>query len=273
MAASEVAELTFLSYCDVSYAGARVLTEAVQWHRARGHNVLSETLGIVTQNATPAVPLPQLPLASVTVSTVTVDGRVIASYAVIHTALLRTHAAANAAAVLSALVQRGARRIFVLSAVHQPLFAGLRCQVLPSSDSQPVLSYFLQTLHGDLRCPEALAALCTSMELDSDGAHGTHSFECRDAVIVGTAAAAPYVAASVVWVLCNGDRMRASLLGSQSDITTCALLLRAVEALLPVADSLAASSSSACARRSVTLPEDAAFTFHDPPAAGDVIYN
>jgi hypothetical protein len=129
MEASAVAELTFLSYCDVSYAGARVLVEAVEWHRARGHAVRSEPLGIITQSATPAVPLPQLASAAVTVSTVSIDGRIVATYAVIHTALLRSHAAANSAAVLSALAERGARRIFVLSAVHHPIFTGLRCQV------------------------------------------------------------------------------------------------------------------------------------------------
>ena len=89
----------------------------------------SEALGIITQSATPAVPLPQLPSAAVTVSTVSIDGRIVATYAVVHTALLRSHASANSAAVLSALAERGARTIFLLSAVHHPIFTGLRCQV------------------------------------------------------------------------------------------------------------------------------------------------
>ena len=118
-----------MSYCDVSYAGARACVEALEWHRARGHTVVSQPLGIITQCGSPSVPLPQCPAASDTLSTVSIGTRVVASYAIIHCALLRAHAASNAAALISALSQRGARRIFLLSSVHQPLFSGLRCQV------------------------------------------------------------------------------------------------------------------------------------------------
>ena len=131
MDAPAVSELVFLSYCDVSYAGVRASVEAIQWHKAAGHTVQSHPLSIIVQCGNPSVPLPEMPSASATLTTVTMCGRVVASYAIIHCALLRSHAAANAAAVLSVLAQRGARRIFLLSAVHQPIFKGLRCQVSP----------------------------------------------------------------------------------------------------------------------------------------------
>ena len=136
MSVSAVADLAFLSYCDVSYAGARACVEALEWHRACGHTVVSEPLGIITENCIPSISLPQLPSAPDTLSTVSIGGRVVASYAIVHCALLRTHAAANAAAIITALSQRGARRIFLLSAVHQPLFSGLRCQVLSKPHQQ-----------------------------------------------------------------------------------------------------------------------------------------
>lgn len=129
MSAPVVAELAFLSYCDVSYAGARACVEALEWHRARGHTVVSQPLGVITQCGSPSVSHPQCPAASDTLSTVSIGTRVVASYAIIHCALLRAHAASNAAAIVAALSQRGARRIFLLSSVHQPLFSGLRCQV------------------------------------------------------------------------------------------------------------------------------------------------
>jgi hypothetical protein len=132
-----VAELVLLSYCDVSYAGVRAAVEAIEWHRACGHIIETRPLAIIAQCGTPSVPLPGMPSASATVSTVTFGGRVVVTYAVVHCALLRSHAAANAAAVISALALRGASRIFLLSAVHQPLFAGLRCQVCPCVTGVP----------------------------------------------------------------------------------------------------------------------------------------
>ncbi len=128
-----VAELAFLSYCDVSYAGARACVEAIAWHKASGHTVECQPLAGISQCGKPCVALPDIPSAPVSLTTVTTGGRAVVSYAVIHCALLRTHAAANAAAVVSVLAQRGARRIFLLSAVHQPVFAGLRFQVCRSA--------------------------------------------------------------------------------------------------------------------------------------------
>ena len=132
MAAPDVAELAFLSYCDVSYAGVRALVETIEWHKACGHDVVSQPLEVIMQSGHPSVPLPHLPSASATISTVTINGRLSATYAVVHSALLRTHAAAIAASVISELARRGARRIFLLSVLHQPLFSGLRCVVRAS---------------------------------------------------------------------------------------------------------------------------------------------
>ena len=147
MSTHTFSELAFLSYCDVSYAGARVLIEAVEWHKAQRHAVVSENLNIVTECSSPCVALPSLPSAAITVSTVSISGRATAScalplpsssasvrnvsrrYAIVHCALLRSHAAAVAAGVVSALAQRGCRRVFLISAVHQPLFAGLSFKV------------------------------------------------------------------------------------------------------------------------------------------------
>jgi hypothetical protein len=71
--------------------------------------------------------------------------------------------------------------------------------------------------------------------------------------------------------------MRSRAQGSPSDKSTCTLLLSAIEALLPgmdgVVSCLASSATERCARRAVVLPEDSAFMYHDPPAAGDVIYH
>lgn len=118
-----------------------------------------------------------------------------------------------------------------------------------------------------------------SVPSSSETGHGNpagFSFETRDAVVAGVAAAAPHLSASVGWLFCNGDRMRPRAQGSQSDTATCSLLLGAIDSLTAAegaATSLAASSVGNCARRAVALPDDAAFMYHDPPAAGDVIYN
>ena len=131
-----------------------------------------------------------------------------------------------------------------------------------------------QTLSGDPQCPPAL---CASACSEAPGGSSLGSFESRDAVIVGAAAAAPHTPAATCWVFCNGERLRTRTIGSHSDKTTCRLLLSAIEALLAAPDcataGLAVSAAEACALRCVSLPEDAAFTYHDPPAAGDVIYN
>ncbi len=99
----------------------------------------------------------------------------------------------------------------------------------------------------------------------------------RDAVVIGTAAAAPHTSAAVGWVFCSGDRLRSRDQGMVSDKTTCTLLLSAVEAVLAAQDGLGAGLAAAacvpCAQRTVTLPDDHALMYHDPPAAGDVIYN
>ncbi len=137
-----------------------------------------------------------------------------------------------------------------------------------------ILTSFPQTISGDTKCP---AALCATACSDSASSAGFSVFESRDAVVVGIAAAAQHVSASVSWVFCNGDRMRPRAQGSQSDKSTCSLLLSAIEALLPSTDGaphcLVSSAADNCARRSILLPEDPAYTYHDPPAAGDVIYH
>ncbi len=136
MSGSAFAEVAFLSYCDVSYAGARACVEALEWHKTRGHEVVSESFGILTESARPSVAHPQSPSINDSISTVSVGGRRIASYAIVHCPLLLSHAAANAAAIARALAQRGARRIFLVSAVHQPIFDGIRCQVLARKPAQ-----------------------------------------------------------------------------------------------------------------------------------------
>jgi hypothetical protein len=79
MAAAPLAELAFFAYCDVSYAGARALVEAIEWHKSRGHTVVSESLGLITECGIPCVPLPHIPSATVSVSTVSVNGRALVS--------------------------------------------------------------------------------------------------------------------------------------------------------------------------------------------------
>jgi hypothetical protein len=101
-------------------------------------------------------------------------------------------------------------------------------------------------------------------------------FDTRDPVVVALAAAAPHTLAAVGWVFCSGDRLRARFQGCHSDEATCRLLLSAVEAVLVGQEGMVpglAAAAAACSQRSVALPDDAAFMYHDPPAAGDVIYN
>jgi hypothetical protein len=129
----------------------------------------------------------------------------------------------------------------------------------------------LQTVNGDAKLPSAMSAAGCSVPRSSGGC------ETRDAVVVGAIAAAQHTNASVAWVFCSGDRLRPRAQASHSDKTTCFRLLSAIEAFLSeqecVSLGLAQSRVDACVSRRVSLPQDSAFMFHDPPAAGDVIYN
>jgi hypothetical protein len=126
-----------------------------------------------------------------------------------------------------------------------------------------------QTLSGDPKFPAAL--------LQPSGPLTADNFESRDGVVIGFVAAARHLPAAVGWVFCSGDRLRSRDQGSLPDKTTCRLLLSAVESLLDGQDGvrpgLASTAADSCARRAVALPDDPAFMYHDPPAAGDVIYN
>jgi hypothetical protein len=126
---SAIAELVLVSYCDVSFAGARACIEAIQWHESQGHKVVSEPLGVVVSDAFPAVLCPRNPDAFDSLTTVFIGESAVVTYAIIHAALLRTHAAATSAAIVSLLAQRGALRIVLLSATHQLALSGLCCQV------------------------------------------------------------------------------------------------------------------------------------------------